>query len=323
MANALVRRMPYNLRRRFNATVPVQVASGQFTKRRRGSASSTTSAGSRTRESAVLSTQRDAQLRYVRKRMPRWRRKRWVSFVRKVNHIEQQAQPLQIYQSVLKKSKTVPSGEQWTDGVLLKDNNMPNQGDLVNIFKDAYGGSGLTTDYDNRRIYLKAAVMDLQIKNIGSEQAIVDVYHIRARKTYQASASSTSDTLNDIWNDTFGDMSTVGSVSSTNPCLTPFDNPSFCKCFLVLRKTEIIISPDQVVTMQLRDPRNRMLQGRMLNLGRFGPLCEGYLMQIRGVPEDTESSSGLTGATIAWSAQSTYHYALPPGSSVESIGQSK
>lgn len=317
--------------RRFGAVTPMRavgmgIGYGAVTGYKaymRGAGSQTRVKREREFSNRTNTTQRDVTTRYVRRRMPPYKRRRWVSFVKKTRAVELAQQPLQVYQALLKSSKTVTLGEQWTEGVLLKDNNMPNQADLVNMFKDAYGGGGLPTDYDSRRLYLKSCTLDLQIKNIGTEQCIIDVYHIKARKSYQSSAGGTSNSLNDIWNDCFGDSTAVGAVSAANAALTPFDVPSFCKYFLVKSKREYIISPDQVVTMQLRDPRNLMLQGRLLNLGRFGTLAEGYLMQIRGVPEDTLAASGLTSAVVAWSAQTTYHYAVPPGYTTESIGQSK
>lgn len=269
----------------------------------------------------AVTTQKDVALRYVRTRMPARQRRKWVGFVRRVNAVAQSTQPLQVYQALLKGSVSTTLGTQYTNGVLLKDVAYTNQSDIVNLFKDAYGGTGTVSEYDGRRIFLKAAVLDLQIKNTGTEQCILDVYRVVCRK---ASNNSYANLLAQ-WTDCFGDSLAVGAVTDTNPALTPFDVPSFCKYWKILEKKEFIITADQLVTMQIRDPRNRVIQGRYMQntSGGMPGLTEGYLFQVRGCPEDSIAASGLSIAAIAWSAQTTYHFAYPPGGQVETIGQSK
>lgn len=263
----------------------------------------------------------DKSVRYVRKRMPSLKRRKWVSFSRKVQHVNLQMNPLRIYQSVEKGVNSGAIGEQSSQGTLLYDDFLSNA-DTLNIFKDAYGGAAAPTDYLARRVYLKSASLDLQFQNTGSVAAIVDVYQIRIRR----GTVTTYNTLLDMWNDTFAEMATVGIVGAANPQMTPFDNPNFCKHWLVVKKTEFVLDASKIITMNIRKPKNGFINGRNLEQSRSGLVgwTEGFFWQIRGAPANNASSSGLASHTVTYGVQKSYHYAYPPGiDPQETIGQTK
>lgn len=275
--------------------------------------------GERSTSGGSVTTQHDVSTRYRRKRMPYRKRKRWVRFTRRVRHVELQQQPLQIYQQLTKNSATQGTGVQGQAGLYLLDVNAANQGHLTSLFKSVYGGAGGVTEYASRRLFLKSACIDLQLKNTGTEQCIIDMYWCRTRQNI----NSTS-VIGSLFDAGVTAMTGLGTITASNPCLTPFDNPDFCKMFKIYKKTEYLISPDQVITLQQRTAKNRMFQGR--NLFYAAGALRGtfaFFFQVRGVPENTVDESGLTGWSIAWSSQTTIHYAIPPGSQGESIDQTK
>lgn len=266
-----------------------------------------------------VTTQHDVSTRYRRRRMPARKRKRWVRFTRRVRHVELQMQPLQIYQHLTKNSATAAGGTQGQAGLYLLDTNASGQGHLTSLFKTVYGLTGAITEYGPNRLYLKSACIDLQLKNTGTEQCIIDMYWCRTR----ANINDTS-AIGSLFDAGITNMTAYGAITTTNPALTPFDNPNFCKMFKILKKTEYLISPDQVVTLQQRQAKNRYFQGR--NLFYAAGALRGtfaFFFQVRGVPENTADASGLTGWSIAWSSQTTIHYAIPPGVSSETIDQTK
>lgn len=288
----------------------------------RGTGSPTTTQ-TRTRSGTIESSTTDnydKTVRYVRKRMPRYKRKRWVGFTRKVQHVQLQMNPLRIYQCAEQGVWTGTS--QITFGTLLYDQ-LSNAADVQNIFKDAYGGAGGLSDYLNKRIYLKSASLDFQIVNSSATNSnVLDVYEIRARKPCSQSYAD----ISAMWADTFSELSGVGAVSLTYPAMTLFDNPNFLKHFLVVKKTEYICDAGKLVTLNLRRPRNGYISGRQMeqNLTCIPGWTVGYVVQVRGQPANSVNPAGLASSQGFWSVQKSYHYALPPGAdNSETVGQSK
>jgi len=289
----------------------------------RGSGSQTETKRRRTTQSADTTDQYDRSVRYVRRRMPRYKRKRWVSFSRKVQHVALQMNPLRIYQNNFKGLNAGADGTQSSNGALLYDE-FTNHLDVSNIFKDAYGGSGVPGGYTSNRIYLKSATMDVQFTADAGLAAIIDVYHVRMRRGTVGSFAS----LQTFWDNCFAQLAAVGSVSNTNVANTPFSCPAFCKTFLVMKKTQYLVDEGNVVTVQMRMPRNGYIMGRNLEQTFSGQpgWTQGFFWQIRGIPGNTagDEVTGVLGHAVRWSVQKNYTYALPPGASApEIIGQTK
>lgn len=294
---------------------------GLLTRQRSGRSQTMTKRKRKSTITKDATDQYDRSVRYVRKRMPAKKRKQWVGFSRKVQHVALQMNPLRIYQSLEKGANAGTIGIQSTGGSLLYDQFI-NAGDIQNIFKDAYGGTGGISEYLNKRIYMKSASMDVQFFNSIGVTAIIDVYEITLRNP------TTQDYLAmvNLWVDTFSEMATVGAVSSSASAMTPFDNPNFCKHFLVTKKTQYVVDPARVITYQVRRPKNGYISGRLMEQARTGikGWTVGLLWQCRGVPELSADASGLSTVDVKYSVQKTYHYALPPGAeNSEVIGQSK
>lgn len=264
-----------------------------------------------------ITTQRDSGTVYRARRRVGGRRHR--KFLNKMRRALISEAPMQVYTALFKSSDTAAAGTQQIGGVYMGDTNTTAQGDLWNVFKDAFTATTVA-DVEAKKLYIKSMHMDFQFKNTGTEQLFVDMYQIIARKSYD-----NGNLFNTQVDDWYSDMADVGATTFTNPALDLFSLPNFCRYYKILRKTTHLIKPDEVISLTIGSARPRVLSGRLLT--DYGGTLKGITrviaFRIRGVPENTASTSGLTGWSAAWSAQTVIHYAFVPGNASETIGQTK
>lgn len=261
-------------------------------------------------ESTINTTQNDARTRYRYKRQPARRRRRYVRQVRLFDHLMGKKQPLQTMTMQKTQNASAAVDKQISFGVELFTTQVPApENDLQQLFYDAYA-VGTLANIDQKRLLVKSAVLDVQMTNIGTQGCVIDVYRVKLRNVWNA-----TDSLYNIWNTTFGDQTTITAKDSTNPAVTPFQNPSFCKYFKVMDKREILLGAGLTTTFQLRRPGDRWIQGRRVANEPHGlrSLCEGFLFQVRGMPVNNTGIYQLAAVNVAWSYQKTYNYALPVG----------
>lgn len=303
-------------------------ATGKYAQRAAGSAAATLGAAAarkmlsmggrrRGRGSSTVTTQRDSSTTYRSGRRVGGRGSR--GFMRKFRRALLSEQPLNVYTSLYKASDTTAVGNQSFGTVYLGDMNTTAQGDIWNVFKDAYTAAAVT-DVEQEKLYIRSMSMDLQFKNNGTEQMFVDMYTCVARINHDSVG-----TLNSDIGGWFGDMSNIGAVSSTVPGITLFNIPGFCRKWKIIKRQTFIVKPDEAVQTTIFGSKNRTIIGRHLQDYRCSlkGFTKAIVLQVRGVPENTASDSGLTGFTYAWSTQTRICYAKPPGQLSETIGQTK
>lgn len=268
-------------------------------------------------EQSVITTQYDAALRYKRKRMPRRKRRAWVAFVKKTQAVDLKAQ------SLISKVIAFPTRTSWaanqqaTVGWTIYPIQMGSAAqdrDLLEMFIDTYGGVTVA-DQSSRKLYFKSACIDIQMQNSGSASCIIDAYVVVMKTNFQVA----NDSIASIWNKTFSEQNT-GAITNSNPALTPFQNPNFCRVFKVLSKKEVLLGAGQVTTMQLRDPKQHLVSGRQLIAEVTGIpyLTRGFVFQIRGVPGGGATPE-LSAGSVNFGIQKTYNYAVPPGNQQDAI----
>jgi len=232
-------------------------------KRFRG-ASSDSSRQSKLSTSGFLTNQFDAKRQYRRKRMPRRRRRRWVKFVRKVNHVVDKGLASQFFVFRSNNSATPSTGSQTYGSMVM------------------YGFDPTSTAFGNDDVYkisqvfnfppsaenilwFKSAVLDCEwnadISNTVS--LTLDVYEVLCRRSIpQAVTSTVGNTLEDIYYYGVNDLGVVGSgapLTAAAAGVTPFQSPTFCQNFLIVNKTRVLLSPGQTCHRQMRDARDRKL----------------------------------------------------------------
>lgn len=273
--------------------------------------STTTSSGS------TVTTQHDSAVRYRKKRMPSKKRKRWVRFAKRVRAVELSEQPLQFYDAQTSANYTTSADQQNQVGFMLGGVQVGSNDELYKIFVDAYNVASATAAA-SYQVYMKSMCLDMQIANTGTNSAVVDVYRLRCRKAYPAAVTPQAQytsALTDLVTTTGG-----GTVTATKPSLTPFDCPNFCSFWQVMNKTEYIVSAGQVITLQMRNPRNRKLDGKLIQ--QYPQGIAGYttclFVQWRGVPINNAGTAQLGATAITISTQTSVKYAIPPGKTAES-----
>lgn len=276
-------------------------------------AKGSTQENSRDITGSILTNQHDSGARYMKRRMPRRRRRAFVRQVKKFQWMVQKQQPLLSWTKFYGFRMNQGSNDlQSTNRALLYPINCgTNETDLRDIIVAAYGG--VLSDHNTKRIFIKSAVIDMQIKNNASDVAVVDIYKIVATGLpYQSAGVS----LNSIWSTLY--LNQTGAASSTSPALTPFQNPEFCKYFRVVSKKEVLLGAGNTTTMQMRIPGNRVVYGRQLvNAGATYPrLTMGFLLQVRSAPTLVASNVQLAPHDCLVSVQKTYTYGLPPTSTL-------
>lgn len=261
--------------------------------------------------------QRDAITRYAARR---GYSRSWNKFRLRVRAAIQQDNPRCIYQAFLKGSSVGSAGVTSRFGMYLADLNTTAQGDVANIFIDAYTLASISDAVD-KKIFLRAGILDLQVRN--SDSAIhmwMDVYEVQARNNW-----GDSNTLNAQFDGAFAEMSDIGATDVGYPNVTPFQVPNFIRKYKILRSKTYYIEPNKCVNIQHRRKYNQIIEGRDLGDARIKKgVTTGLLCIVRGQPINGATTTGLSGVSYAWSAQFTYHYQEVTGDQItDTIGQTK
>lgn len=289
------------------------------------------------RGSMVSTEQRDTSMRYVKSRMPRYKRRQWKSFTSKFTAALLRTQPLQsaVYNDYqLVKSATIATpgtavnhlpaifscalycinAAAVTDATPTYRYSETADGELRDIFFSAYG---TLANLDSQKLMFRTAVMDITIANTGSaasDMVLLDCYKVLNKYDNNSNTLIRTDFISNL-----NEQDTTGlSQAWPNLAITPFQNPNFCRRWKILSKRTIVIQPNDTVQLQLRDPKNRWISGKIMNVttGYYPRVGYGYLFIARGSPNALLPTNPLSGSSRAVTLQvtvnKTYQYYKPP-----------
>lgn len=212
-----------------------------------------------------ITRQHDAQVVYRKRYMPKYKKRPWAKFVKKVKAVQLSSLGKRTF--VLNDTDTLANvaNQQTWNLHLLYGKNGDTTGtssygiaDLRRV-TDSFAGTSLATTNNNYKIQFHSAILDITIQN-SDATAIVecDVYHVKFWKSPPdlRPSSSVGKAENATSTGTLG-----SSLELTDRGVTPFDLPMFlsntgCK---ILKKTKYFIAPTDCVTYQIRDARNRTI----------------------------------------------------------------
>jgi len=272
-------------------------------------------------EASANTFQHDSRMRYRRKRMPRGKRKAWKRFTRKVGAVSLGMQPLQIYtnEGVENVTATANQGTQW--GRIVGGTNVTNNDELWQIFRRCYNLAAIANAVPYK-IYIKSICMDVEITNTGSYPIILDVYTLQCRQDF-----ATASKVQDQWQAALGEVQAPaggGSVTTTKTALTVFDAPNFCSYWKVLAKREYIIGSNNIITLQMRIPMNKHIEGKVLSTSpqALPKYSRAFLITAHGCPSNRGGSGAaqFDALTMTCGWQTVVHYAVPPGSTTKEAG---
>lgn len=290
-----------------------------------GSLTQTTTRRRRTIEPAANTNQHDLRGRYRYKRMPARKRKAWKRFTRRVQHVDLQMQPLQVYTKEGVSNQTSVANANGAFSRICGGTTVtaPRANDeLFQCFNQAYNLGGVIANAVPYKLYIKSMCMDVEVANNGSYPVIIDMYTLKCRSKF-ASATDPATQLAQAW----GELAALpggGVVTTSATALTVFDAPNFCSYWKVLRKQEIIIGSGQVATFQMRIPMNRHIEGKDLqsSMQALPGYSRCFLFTWHGSP----SNRGAAGAaqfdsvSLTFGYQHVVHYAVPPSSTTKEAG---
>lgn len=217
-----------------------------------------TTTGNRGTAGTGVSTQHDRINVYRRKRMPKWKRKRWASFVKKSHaaNMKDVGSQTQIYNTAGTWSNGI--GNQTYGAFHLYGKNGTSATadcgckDISTVMSTALeNGVNIT---NAAKVHFMSGVADLTLTNSGTVAEEVDIYHLR----YRDEVDFTNFTnLHDASN------ANTDLISGSKPTLTlrgttPFDLPLMLSSgkITILNKKKALVAAGGSTTYQIRDPRN-------------------------------------------------------------------
>lgn len=289
--------------------------------------------GSSTRETAPLTYDNDFKTDYRYKRMPKRRRRRWKKFVKRVNAVVNRNQGLKklLFQDIQRLTTPVNQCNYHSAMLYTPDARVNDlSADIGTIFRNILGDvnyndiNTVTTQGDvDKKIRFESANMDVSWRNVGSNPVIIDLYYVRARKTFGLLSADTFNNAQGIYANGFikqgliideEDGTSVGTNKSFGIDIgtTPFQSSLFCQTYKVLSKKRITIAPGNTVTMTLKDSRNKVVnavetRARICMRG----LTHGYFFQTYGVPGIDGVPVQATTSDIVFTCQKRYAFYLP------------
>lgn len=294
--------------------------------------------------------QRDDRLLYVKKRMPKGKRKQWKKFVNKVHAVEIRDRGLQTikYNQNGVTSTTVNPLSQSYKAVHLYGAGAtagePGSRDLNQLGTDVQvkaenwvkrvGGDvnvTIPTSANTVEIRMQSASLDTYIKNTGNVTLIFEVYHLWYVKNNSApsfgDATGWVESKEDIkqeWDGTT--LTSLGQVNMNGFNTTLFDESQFISKLgcTVKSMREIYLEPGQLHHMQIRDSKNYninlfnyQLQEGTNYQGYVDPkLTESYVIVAKNVDSAVEG-------TYTVNACRTYRYTIEgvkqPGAGLKAL----
>lgn len=303
--------------------------------RYRGNGSRTnTATGKRVGESTPLTYDNDFKTDYRYRRMPRRRKRRWVSFVRKVNAVTMKKQQglkkvlfygIKNLTTVANQSGTTDMMMYSADGSAVLDN-----ADIGAIFRGHLGATVFNDQNSfaaignaQKKLQFESCQMECTVRNLGSVSAIVEVYYVRCRKAHAQTNLDSGNTAAGIYHLGFLKQTQVqdleestilgtGPQVSTQIGTTPFQSPRFCETFKILRRKKYQIAPGNTISFLLKDPRNRTIEAGNVRSQLFIPFTtHGYLCQFYGVPGLDSGPVHAMACNLIFSYTRKYQYYAP------------
>lgn len=245
--------------------------------------------GTRTRKRMTsgkgVTTQHDRRFIYGKRRMPRYKRRRWKSFTKKVQAVSEKdlGSRTVVFNRLLTSTENTgvdinrniaiypqQSSESWL-------NDLNQIGQLENFNADQTYAAGNTITYSTKFLF-KSAVLDVTYRNTstvfdgssniptGLAKQEVDVYEIYIRRECNEDTFSAVNLI-DLFNqgDTRTQTITSGSGTSLNLASrgsTPWDIPTALGKWgiQIKKKTKFMVPNGDTFTYQVRDPKRRVCQ---------------------------------------------------------------
>lgn len=229
-------------------------------------------------------TQYDRRLIYRKKYMPRYKKRRWRQFIKKVNAVSDKDLG----------SRTVVRNDQVVAQSVMTLANETNQ-TTMNLCLYGNESTGFEPCNDLRRMRIDSdlgttgkmiftsGVFDMTVTNTSVRDNLnsvnpsirleVDVYEITSRKDFgNVGTGGTAKTLPEVFaegaTDTTNIPGTANTLSIARRGATPWDFPSALSEYglKILKKTKYFLNERDTFTYQIRDPKRHIVDRQKLNM---------------------------------------------------------
>lgn len=274
----------------------------------------------------------DRKLIYRRKRMPKYRRRRWKRFVGKVKAVNNKDLGTKSYVFNDANTSAAPSGT--TQGFIslhlygldadISVATGVGNGDIYQILKQIYG---TLTAIRSKKIIVRSAILDITFENTtspadGDSGGIeVDLYEISIKKPW--GKYNTGVSYDALIQNVMGDAVTTGSLTAfslNNRGTTPFNAPIAMQYMKVWKKVKFFLSVGHTATYQVRLARDRVIEGdifQSIHDLESPMLLPGWSRGLLLIHKPTPGNSSSTTSRIVVGSTRTYTCAIDSNEQIE------
>lgn len=268
-----------------------------------------------------VTRQTDRSVQYVRKNMPKYKKRKWVAFSKKVQAVNAKDEGTKT--AVLNSAYTGSSNAATQTANMYylygsRNNNSANElggADLEYLFSNA------TQPGVSEKLKFKSAVLDLTFTNVGSIKLEVDVYQFRfyGQGKFASYSSAASEAVLDTPLLTNGGVTLWTQPSLGARGVTPFDMPNLIRGMqaTIVKKTKYFVDTFNEFTFQMRDAKQHVISEYHI---REGAQSMAVPKITHGVMIVVKSISGDTGETVQYTTRVTRKYSWTDGTEQEASG---
>lgn len=273
----------------------------------------------------IVTVQHDYTNQYRKTTMPKRKKKQWKKFINKVTAVNIKNAGLK---TVLFNDRVVNSSGIGYQSYLafclygVNGGNSANQtegyDDLLKVFNNEplIKRSSPGNEAINGVLNFASAVIDLTLRNLGEQDAEVDVYYgihwKDATNENPRTGVTTANLIQDLNDGGYSQPISTGNttVSLADRGATPFDISTGISAsgFKVLRKQKLLMPPGKSVFIQHRDPRNHRLD--WIDTNKAGYAKKKLTYEILIIHKPAVSSADNIISTIAAGVTRKYSYTV-------------
>lgn len=252
--------------------------------------------------------------------MPRFRRRRWVRFTRRVKHvIRKQVAPSF---SVFTRQQTTPSAD-GTQGVAHIHTMLGMNGanlttddgaDIMRRVDTAITGANPGAPVVNQRAIVTGALLETQITNLGTNTVYIDMYYWRCKRNLPTTLSN----VQALFNFSLGTLGTDtiqgggAPLSEATYGVTPFQGTTFAKYCQIWKKTRVKLSGGGVTQVETRSGRDFVINWDYdVNHSLKANVSQGILFIFYGAANNSSEAAEIaTGANLHFSTNANYTWRI-------------
>lgn len=273
------------------------------TKRRSRKRSSRRSSTGKRSSNAVTTHDHDFTSTYRRKRMPKHKRKRWVSFVRKVQAARATTAGLRSCgrTSIFSVTPAANAQEYTFMGLYSYNGGIGSAGPAVGFDTNDDMQQVLTNEdaiISSHKYMFQSGTIRMTATSVGQTSPVVipvsacvlHIYSLGVRDDIVPGVLSGINPSN-LFFDSYtlaGQIGAAGKISGTQMIATPFNNSNFLRFFKIYSVKKIQLEANESFSWEFRDPKNHVVNGSDVPVwGAKRGITKYWFMTVVGVPAST------------------------------------